>query len=93
MNALNQLSGFWRLWVVLSILWIAGIYVDYKWWEISAWFSPLPRLVLPVPDGWEEVAAAKLRKFLLFAFGPPIAALVVAGLARWIGDGFKGGGS
>ena len=89
MNALNQLSGFWRLWIALSVLWIAGVYIEGYWWTIGCWFTYCDdSFTFEEAIGWPPPRVLFFRSVI-----PPIAILALAALARWIVGGFKRDGS
>ena len=97
MSALNRLSGFWRLWIVLSTLWVVVVYVEDRFWQrwqldyilAPIFYPPIDIAVLNRSGGLPELDAPYGRPLVhLIALGAPILALVLAALAVWIARGF-----
>lgn len=72
MRRINWPAGLWRSWIALSVLWVAGVYVQADWHEWQCMFP--------------YCAPAE---HLFIAFATPVVALAMAGLAVWIGQGFR----
>jgi hypothetical protein len=91
--ALHVERGLFRLWLVLSVLWIGGVGVvtwpafdPAKLWEhpYTGYFDPEAYLEdRPQPEGWYAVQAAVL------SFAPPVFVLALGSALMWVVRGFR----
>jgi hypothetical protein len=86
-EAMNLKLGFFRLWIVASIFWIS----------FCAWRSDLPCILgfqIEFGKWWcKSPLAYPFETYLNLAataFGPPIAAAIIASAVFWIASGFRG---
>lgn len=87
MRRFNLPDGFWRLWIALCILWVAGVYVQANWHEWQCMLRDCATAEHLFDD--TSFLTEAFWGLLLIAFAPPVAALAMAGLAVWIGRGFR----
>jgi hypothetical protein len=80
---MNYRRGFIRLWVVLSLAWIAVIWSTQDWWriELSCMYRYGP---------WCDYGAVKdWRDGLEYLWGPPAFVLIFGAALGWIVTGFR----
>lgn len=98
MSVPNRINGYWRLWIVLSALWVAAIYIEDRFWQRWQLDYMIAPLFYPRIDIDAHIRAGSLPEaddpygrplIHLVAIGAPIAVLALTGLALWIARGFK----
>jgi hypothetical protein len=96
---MNWTRGLFRLWLVLSVLWIGGV-AAMTWQALPAgtfidanppppgYEIEKPRADLPVAP-WIEAGRAEVRAAALVAFIPPGFFLLLGAALIWAGRGFR----
>ena len=96
--ALRVARGLLRLWLVLSVLWIAGVGI-HAWWAIPLYENPISWGAIPVeplsdapplPDApWIIEQRAAIRFAILLALVPPAFVLALGWALAWALKGFR----
>ena len=93
LNALNQLSGFWQLWIVLSTFWVVRLYVANKLWHVRLFDIVAPvKVTLGGDPHWDrlDILRTGTLTWLVFpAYLPPIAIRVAPGNLLALHDGTR----
>ncbi len=79
---MNVRRGLFRVWLVLSIAWVAA-----NVWRLD--FSCLRGAEKDLP--WCEAQAHSYLKVLSIMIGVPLAAFILGRVIGWIFDGFRSG--
>jgi hypothetical protein len=103
---MNLRRGLLRLWLVLSIGWIiaGGVHAYSLWpepvgpwtaYQALEWSYPVTKELPTTGDLIDEVAQRRERwivqSHLEWAFGPPLAILIIGGALGWAIAGFRRG--
>jgi hypothetical protein len=97
--ALRVTRGLFRLWLVLSVLWIGGVAVE-TWWTfpVKEWLSPPSELPVPPwefdPEKWlasrlAEERHAAIRFASVLALAPPALIFAFGSALIWAIRGFR----
>jgi hypothetical protein len=89
---MNTRRGLLRLWLVLSILWLAAVSIH----AYSEGYPPPPpgSILVPRPGDLGEVevwgrAVLIDEQLVAWAFGPPLAVLIIGAALAWVVAGFR----
>jgi hypothetical protein len=91
--ALRVARGLFRLWLVLSVLWIGGVAVE-TWWTFppNEWVDYETGLRAPyqIRDMFDDPARAAIRFASILALVPPALLLALGSALVWALRGFRG---
>jgi hypothetical protein len=101
---MNLRRGLLRLWVICSIAWIAAVgFHAYSLWptpvrpwtayQALGWSGPAATKPPTIEDLLDDFVWLRMRGIvrthLEWAFGPPVAALIIGAVLGWAGAGFR----
>lgn len=90
---MNWGRGFFRVWVVVSVLWIGGVGVVEGPAFLQEVFPPPPQYKLPseqfkLPSEEDAVKSVGVTPFVLHLVSLPLALLLAGLIVGWVGRGF-----